>query len=170
MQYESKYSETMATLYFTRCFLSIPNTLYPHPDILPLPLKVLFPLCLCTLRIRSFISRTVSPFCRSFLERVPYPSSEISTTMSPAELPSDRYLYLERSGRTFAKAVMTPIPIPTPRLGAAKNAIPLPNVPRTVPPNVATIAPTAAYFAYRKSRRMIYLMAYLSSTNDTSKV
>ena len=51
--------------------------------------------------------------------------------------------------------------IPAPIPGAAKNASPLPIVPKSPPPMAATMAPTAAYLAYRISLLMAYLIIYL---------
>ena len=71
----------------------------------------------------------------------------------------------EREGgraHTLSTAVATPIAIPAPIPGAAKNAIPLPSVPSSPPPMAATIAPTAAYLAYRINRLMAYRITYLA--------
>jgi len=64
---------------------------------------------------------------------------------------------------TLAKPPAKPNPIPPNKPGAAKNASPLPIVPSIVPPNNAATPPTAAYFAYRIKRRMMYRRTYLIS-------
>jgi hypothetical protein len=64
---------------------------------------------------------------------------------------------------TLAKPPAKPNPIPPSNPGAAKNATPLPSVPNIEPPNRAATPPTAAYFAYRMRRRIMYRSTYLLS-------
>jgi hypothetical protein len=62
---------------------------------------------------------------------------------------------------TLAKPPAKPNPIPPSNPGAAKNATPLPSVPNIEPPSRAATPPTAAYFAYRMRRRIMYRRTYL---------
>ncbi len=62
-------------------------------------------------------------------------------------------------------AVMAPMTVPPMMPGAAKNASPLPIVPSRPVPSAATTAPTAAYLAYRSSRRIAYRMTYLQGVS-----
>jgi len=78
--------------------------------------------------------------------------------MSPAKLVemtiSSTVPFPYKEQITLTRPVMTPIPIPTPSPGAAKNATPLPKVPNSIAPMLVTMAPYAAYLAYRMSRRI----------------
>jgi hypothetical protein len=62
---------------------------------------------------------------------------------------------------TLAKPPAKPNPIPPNNPGAAKKATPLPSVPNIEPPSRAATPPTAAYFAYRMRRRIMYRRTYL---------
>jgi hypothetical protein len=69
----------------------------------------------------------------------------------------------EEERHTLAKPPAKPNPIPPNNPGAAKNATPLPSVPNIEPPSRAATPPTAAYFAYRIRRRIMYRRTYLIS-------
>ncbi|KAI7080690.1 hypothetical protein KC327_g62 [Hortaea werneckii] len=67
---------------------------------------------------------------------------------------------LRQPKRPIAHSKPTPAPPRIP-VGASKKAAPLATDPMAVPLTAATIAPTAAYFAYRTRRQNMKIVAYL---------